>query len=144
MAARAILAGAVAATLGAATALAQSFTPSARPKAMDPSGGPRREGPIYADGAGKVVGFLDPAEALSMRMRTEMMLRAQSDPALRDNPRAVIEVPRPLGPSREIAVVPDGVTVDVGESVEFDGGYWDPGNPCAFVPNLVRKAPATG
>ena len=140
---RAALAVACVATLGAA-ALAQPYTPSARPKAMDPSGCPRREGSIFADGAGKVVGFLDPAEALSMRMRTEMLLRALSDPALRDNPRAVIEVLRPQGPSREIAVVPDGMTVGVGESVEFDGGYWDPGNPCAFVPNLVRKPAATG
>ena len=143
MAARAALAVACLTTLSAA-ALAQPYVPSARPKSLDPSGCPRREGAIFADGAGKVVGFLTPAEALSMRMRTEMLLRALSDPALRDNPRAVIEVLRPQGPSREIAVVPDGVTVDVGDFVEFDGGYWDPGTPCAFVPNLVRKPAATG
>lgn len=144
MAARAAIAFALLASPGVAVAQTPSFVPSARPKAVDASGCPRREGAIFADGAGKVVGFLTPAEALSMRMRTEMTLRALSDPALRDNPRAVIEVIRPQGPSREIAIVPDRSTVEVGESVEFDGGYWDPGNACAFVPNLIRRAAPTG
>ena len=120
------------------------FIPSVRPKMQSPDSCPQREGSIFADGAGKVVGFLDRGEAQSMRLRTEMMLRGLSEPALRDNPRAVIEVIRPQGPSREIAVVPGGMSVVIGEAVEFDGGYWAPENSCVFVPNLIRKAPATG
>jgi hypothetical protein len=120
------------------------FIPSARPRIRDATSCPDRSGSIFADGGGRVVGFLDRAEALSMRLRTEMMLRGKSDPTLVDNPRAIVEVMRPQGASREIAVVPDGVTVAVGEAVEFDGGYWAPENACMFIPNLVRKTPATG
>ncbi len=141
---RAVLAFAICVNCGGAIAQGGPFVPSARPRIQDPGSCPEREGAIFADGAGKIIAFLDRAEAQSLRLRTEMLLRGLSEPALRDNPRAVIEVVRPQGLSREVAVVPDGMAVVIGEAVEFDGGYWSADNSCVFVPNLIRKQPATG
>jgi hypothetical protein len=75
-------------------------------------------------------------------MQTEMSLRARSHPDYVDNPRAVIIVAREFGVSREVALVPDGMEVKAGDSVVFDGAYWDPENSCRYIPNLIR-APAT-
>lgn len=105
---------------------------------------PDREGAIFASGAGIVIGFLPRDEALTLRMQTEMRLRAKSNPAWLDNPRAVIRVQREFGASREIALVPEGMSVEIGEAVTFDGAHWDREHACMYVPNLIRKPARVG
>jgi len=34
-------------------------------------------------------------------------------------------------------VLPAGLTVNVGDVIEFDQGHVDPSNPCQYIPNLA-------
>lgn len=105
---------------------------------------PQRAGPIFLSGEGVVVGFLTRDQALALRVRMEFQLHAALNPDYLDNPRAVIETSRGDVSGREVALVPEGVTVRVGDRVAFDGAYWDPLSACRYMPNLIRPDAPTG
>ncbi len=100
---------------------------------------PPRDGAIFPSGDGVVVGFLGDEQAGALRLRMEARLRARLTPALRDRPRAIVLFSSGEAAIQNVAFVPDGLDVGVGDRVTFDGARWDPDNACQYVPNLIRK-----
>jgi len=92
--------------------------------------------PGQPGGSGKVVGFLTAGQAQDMMQRTQAQLQAKISPAYVSNLRAAIT---PDGVRRLVALVPAGMTVKIGDQVEFIGAYKDPTLPCHYVPNLISK-----
>lgn len=71
-----------------------------------------------------------------MLQRTQAQFQAKINPAYVSNLRAVIS---PDGVHRLFVLVPGGMTVKIGDQVEFAGAYRDASLPCHYVPNLIGK-----
>ena len=91
---------------------------------------PRRAG-IREQAA--VTGIATPAQALALVRSTQVMMDRHINP----NYVANMEVFTDTWEGRTVVVLPAGVTVNVGDMIEFDLGHVDPSNPCQYIPNLA-------
>jgi hypothetical protein len=91
---------------------------------------PRRAG-IREQAA--VTGIATPAQALALVRSTQVMMDRHINP----NYVANIEVFTDTWEGHTVVVLPAGVTVNVGDMIEFDLGHVDPSNPCQYIPNLA-------
>lgn len=88
---------------------------------------------------GDVAGFLTQDQALRLLEQTQAHAGMSINPEYIDNVRALVHIEgRPPG-ARSVALVPKGLTVQIGTRVEFIGGYVDPMLPCHYVPNLIAR-----
>jgi hypothetical protein len=98
---------------------------------------PLQSGVLSPVGAGKVVGFMSSEQAVDLTHRTEAERQAKLNPAYINNLRVFVQ---PDGSSkRSVAIVPETMTVKVGDQVEFAGAYRDASLPCHFMPPLISK-----
>jgi hypothetical protein len=84
-------------------------------------------------GQATVRGIATPAQALALVRSTQVMMDRHINP----NYLANMEVFTDTWQGRTVVVLPAGVTVNVGEMIDFDYGYVDPSNPCQYIPNLA-------
>jgi hypothetical protein len=80
-----------------------------------------------------VTGIATPAQALALVRSTQVMMDRHINP----NYVANIEVFTDTWEGQTVVVLPAGVTVNVGDMIEFDLGHVDPSNPCQYIPNLA-------
>ena len=80
-----------------------------------------------------VTGIATPAQALALTRSTQVMMDRHINP----NYVANIEVFTDTWEGHTVVVLPAGVTVNVGDMIEFDLGHVDPSNPCQYIPNLA-------
>jgi len=98
---------------------------------------PLRPGPLSAAGAGKVVGFMPPEQALELTHRTEAERQAKLNPAYINNARVFV---RPDGsPMRFVVIVQATMTVKIGDQVEFGSAFRDSSLPCHYLPPLISQ-----
>ncbi len=84
-------------------------------------------------GQAAVRGFATPAQALALVRSTQVLMDRHINP----NYLANMEVFTDTWEGKTVVVLPAGVTVNVGDMIEFDYGYVDPSNPCQYIPNLA-------
>jgi hypothetical protein len=84
-------------------------------------------------GQAAVRGIATPAQALALVRSTQVMMDRHINP----NYLANMEVFTDTWQGRTVVVLPAGVTVNVGDMIDFDYGYVDPSNPCQYIPNLA-------
>ena len=58
------------------------------------------------------------------------------------NPRSLVHLDGSPDGSRSVYLVPNGVTVALGDHVQVAGGHVDASLPCHYIPNLVTKLDA--
>lgn len=84
-------------------------------------------------GQAAVRGIATPAQALALVRSTQVMMDRHINP----NYLANMEVFTDTWQGRTVVVLPAGVTVNVGDMIDFDYGHIDPANPCQYIPNLA-------
>jgi hypothetical protein len=84
-------------------------------------------------GQAEVLGIATPAQALALIRSTQVMMDRHINP----NYVANMEVFTETWEGKTIVVLPAGVTVNVGDMIEFDFGHVDPSDPCQYIPNLA-------
>ncbi len=87
---------------------------------------------------GVVVGFLDPDAATRLLQTTQAKTHMTINPDYVSNPRALVHVDGSPEKSRVVALVDKGLTVRIGDHVEFVGGHAD-AMPCHYIPNLIGR-----
>lgn len=80
-----------------------------------------------------VTGIATAAQAVALTRSSQVMMDRHINP----NYATYSEVFVDTWEGRTVVVVPSGVTVNVGDVIEFDPGYVDPSNPCQYIPNLA-------
>jgi hypothetical protein len=83
----------------------------------------------------RVRGFATRAQALAMMRANQALLDRHVNPDYIANQRVFVESLD--GARKFIVLLPSGLTVNVGDVIEFDRGYIDPSDSCRFIPNLV-------
>jgi hypothetical protein len=83
----------------------------------------------------RVRGFATKAQALAMMRANQAVLDRHVNPDYVANPRIFVESLD--GTRKFIVLLPSGLTVNVGDVIEFDRGYIDPSDSCRFIPNLA-------
>lgn len=102
------------------------------------AGGPMRVALMPAPAiAGMVVGFVPEAQAMAMISRSEDGANGRIDPAYIQNLRALFHPDRAPPGVRIPVLVPDGMSVQIGEEVEMVGGHASPDLACHYIPNLI-------
>jgi hypothetical protein len=86
----------------------------------------------------RVIGFATEAQAQAMMRSTQVILDRHISPNYIANQRLFVES---LDSSRKfIVLLPSGLTVNVGDVIEFERSHIDPSASCQYIPNLaVRK-----
>jgi hypothetical protein len=97
-----------------------------------------KPGPLSIGGTGKVVGFVPHEQALAVLHGTEERLHAKVSPNYLHNVRVVVE------PYHYSIGVPDSITVNIGDRVDWNGRYTDETMPCNWVPPLISRVINTG
>jgi multisubunit Na+/H+ antiporter MnhC subunit len=80
-----------------------------------------------------VIGTATAAQALAMIRSTQVRVDRHINPNYATN----TEVFADTWEGKTAVVLPAGLTVNVGEMIEFDEGHVDPSNPCQYIPNLA-------
>ncbi len=89
-------------------------------------------------GGGVVVGFEGVLAAQRRAAGNERSIGGPINPAFANTPRAIVRMDgSETGATGQIAVLPPGMTVNIGDHVTFDGIHRDLTMPCGFVPPLV-------
>ena len=86
------------------------------------------------------MGFIPNATAMTMIPRAEQSANGKIDPAYVHSERAFFHPNHAPAIMRMPAIVPAGMTVQVGESVKMVGGHASPNLACHYVPNLIVAA----
>jgi hypothetical protein len=86
-------------------------------------------------GTGVVTGFENPDTARQRMLNNEKANGGPISPAFAGTPRAIVQMDGDGG--SQIAVVPPGMEVHVGDRIAFNAIHRDAAAPCAFVPPLV-------
>ena len=73
------------------------------------------------------------AQALAMTRSSQVMVDRSISPNYATN----TEVFADTWEGKTAVVLPAGLTVNVGDVIEFDQGHVDPSNPCQYIPNLA-------
>jgi len=73
------------------------------------------------------------AQALAMTRSSQVMVDRRINPNYATN----TEVFADTWEGKTAVVLPAGLTVNVGDVIEFDQGRVDPSDPCQYIPNLA-------
>jgi len=92
-----------------------------------------------ASGHGQVVGFLTSDQATKLLQNTQFTSRMAITPDYLANLRGLVHLDGSLEGARNIYLVPQGMTVKIGDHVEVAGGRIDPSLPCHYIPNLIVR-----
>jgi hypothetical protein len=91
-------------------------------------------------GGGIVTGYEGALVAQRRLAANERSVGGPINPTFANTPRAIVQPDEnPLGAQRQIAVVPPGMTVGIGDHVTFNGIHRDAGMPCGYVPPLITS-----
>ena len=80
-----------------------------------------------------VIGIATAAQALAMTRSTQVLTDRRINPNYATN----TEVFADTWEGKTAVVLPAGLTVNVGDVIEFDQGHVDPANRCQYIPNLA-------
>jgi hypothetical protein len=80
-----------------------------------------------------VVGIATAAQALAMTRSTQVLVDRRINPNYATN----TEVFADTWEGKTAVALPAGLTVNVGDVIEFDQGHVDPSNRCQYIPNLA-------
>jgi len=80
-----------------------------------------------------VIGIATAAQALAMTRSSQVMIDRRINPNYATN----TEVFADTWEGKAAVVLPAGLTVNVGDVIEFDQGRVDPSDPCQYIPNLA-------
>jgi hypothetical protein len=98
--------------------------------------GAKARGPSLRAGIRKqavVMGIATGAQALAMTRSSQVMVDRSISPNYATN----TEVFADTWEGKTAVVLPAGLTVNVGDVIEFDQGRVDPSDPCQYIPNLA-------
>jgi hypothetical protein len=84
---------------------------------------------------GRVTGLVSEEQALAAVKRVEAQSRAQISPAYQSLRHVSVED----GSFKTMVAVPNELTVQVGDLVEFNSRYRDPGLACHFIPWIINR-----
>ena len=84
-----------------------------------------------------VIGIATAAQALAMTRSSQVMIDRRINPNYATN----TEVFADTWEGKAAVVLPAGLSVNVGDVIEFDEGHVDPSNPCQYIPNLAVSKP---
>lgn len=90
--------------------------------------------------SGRVIGFLSAEEAAAMIEFTQKKTHGTISPDYLGQRRVRVEDPR--GALRTV-LVPDHLTVHLGDVVEYTNGHRAPDLPCHYIPNLISRVIAS-
>ena len=93
---------------------------------------------IVTQGQARVRGFATEAQALAMIRATQVQLDRHINSGYIGNRRLFVEL---LDARRRfIVLLPSGLTVNIGDVIEYDQHHIDPSDSCRYIPSLaVRK-----
>ena len=80
-----------------------------------------------------VIGIATPAQAIAMIRSTQVLMDRRINPNYATN----TEIFTDTWEGKAAVVLPSGLTVSVGDMIEYDQGHIDPSNPCQYIPNLA-------
>jgi hypothetical protein len=80
-----------------------------------------------------VIGIATAAQALATTRSSQVMIDRRINPNYATN----TEIFADTWEGKTVVVLPAGLTVNVGDVIEFDQGHVDPSNPCQYIPNLA-------
>jgi multisubunit Na+/H+ antiporter MnhC subunit len=80
-----------------------------------------------------VIGIATAAQALAMTRSSQVLIDRRINPNYATN----TEVFADTWEGKTAVLLPAGLTVNVGDVIEFDQGHVDPSNPCQYIPNLA-------
>ena len=80
-----------------------------------------------------VIGTATAAQARAMTRSSQVMIDRRINPNYATN----TEIFADTWEGKTAVVLPSGLTVNVGDMIEFDEGHVDPSNPCQYIPNLA-------
>ncbi len=84
---------------------------------------------------GRVTGFVSEEQALAAVKAVEAQTGAQISPAYQSLQRVTVED----GSFKTMAAIPNKLTVQVGDLVELNSRYRDPGLACHFIPWIINR-----
>ncbi|MGC1530215.1 MAG: hypothetical protein WA832_05980 [Bradyrhizobium sp.] len=83
----------------------------------------------------RVLGFVTEGQALAMTRSSQLVADRHINPHYLRSQEVFAET---LDGTGKFAVaVPSGLSVNVGDVIEFDQGHIDPADPCRYIPNLA-------
>ena len=88
-------------------------------------------------GGGIVTGYEGALAAQQRLAANERNVGGPINPAFANTPRAIVQMDGTA--QRQIAVVPPGMTVGIGDHITFNGIHRDAGMPCGYIPPLVTS-----
>jgi hypothetical protein len=83
----------------------------------------------------RVRGFATEAQALAMMRSTQAQRDRHINPNYIRNQRVFVETLD--GTTKFAVLLPAGLTVNVGDVIEYDQGHIDPSDSCQYIPNLA-------
>jgi len=112
----------------------QPVTPNLVCGSGQPSALPAFAGPPVA---AEVIAFIASQQAQELIKQTETSTRLIINPIYIHNQRVVVQLAAGL---RVIVLVPEGMTVSIGQSISFFYAHTDPNDPCQYTPNIIAKS----
>ena len=80
-----------------------------------------------------VIGIATAAQALAMTRSSQVLIDRRINPNYATNTAVFADT----WEGKTGVMLPAGLTVNVGDMIEFDQGHVDPSNPCQYIPNLA-------
>jgi hypothetical protein len=80
-----------------------------------------------------VIGIATAAQAQAMTRSSQVLIDRRISPNYATNTAVFADT----WEGKTAVVLPAGLTVNVGDVIEFDLGHVDPSNPCQYIPNLA-------
>jgi len=96
------------------------------------------------DFLGRVNAFVSPPQALSSIQFTEAYLNGKISPDFITQRRVLVEPLSGTTLTQPTVLIPDGMTVQIGDTVEYTGAHRAPGLPCNYIPNLISRIITVG
>ncbi len=93
---------------------------------------------------GKAQGPVDDLSVRRAVANVELSANGKMSPEYVGKPRELIVIPWGTGSLRTFAVLPAGVAVFPGDTVEVVGRHRDPAKPCNFIPWTLTRVVASG
>ena len=90
---------------------------------------------VVRRGQARVRGFATEAQALAMMRSNQAVLDRHVNPNYIGNQRLFVESLD--GVRKFIVLLPSGLTVNVGDVIQYDQHHIDPSDSCQFIPNLA-------
>jgi hypothetical protein len=93
--------------------------------------------PAATRGQAKVKGVATEAQALAITRLNQSHKDRRVNPSYMRN--QVLFAESMDGVQTFVVLIPSGLTVNVGDVIQFDGGHIDPSDSCQYIPNLAVK-----